>query len=209
MKSALVFVRSSFQTFMLKKGVALHLYSKGVATPSLPPCALSLLSAVYINSPSRSRCQPIKYIHFPGFYSAAHLLSAYEWRPLNSFQFIFKAGFIGTTVAQWANCASIDRVLLHLHVYQLLLHGKKALFVSWRQQTVETVRESRRQFGLSLHEQNLKLKVQPSTPPLPTPLLHHLLLFLLSLPFSVACSLLWMGASGETLEETAAPSCFH
>lgn len=36
MKSPPVFVRRSFQTFMLKKGVALHLYSKGVATPSLP-----------------------------------------------------------------------------------------------------------------------------------------------------------------------------
>lgn len=61
------------------------------------PFALSALSAVYIKSPSRSRCQPIKYIHFPGFYSAAHLLNIYEWRLLNSFQFTFKAGFIGTT----------------------------------------------------------------------------------------------------------------
>lgn len=66
-------------------------------SPLHPPFALSPLSAVYIKSPSRSRCQPIKYIHFPGSYSAAHLLNIYEWRPLNSFQFTFKAGFIGTT----------------------------------------------------------------------------------------------------------------
>lgn len=88
---------------------------------------------------------------------------------------------------------------------------KKALFVSWSQQTVETERESRRQFGLSLHEQQLKLKVRASLFPLPhpNPLLHHLLLFLLFLPVSVACSLLWMAVNSETLEETVAPSCFH
>lgn len=63
-------------------------------SPLQPPFALS---AVYIKSLSRSRCQPIKYIHFPGFYSAAHLLNIFEWHPLNSFQFAFKAGFIGTT----------------------------------------------------------------------------------------------------------------
>lgn len=42
MKSAPLFVRSSSPNLYAKKGVALHLYSKGVATPSLP--VLSLFS---------------------------------------------------------------------------------------------------------------------------------------------------------------------
>lgn len=83
-----------------KGGVAFVFKESAHSTlPLLSPLSLSL-SAVYIKSPSRSRCQPIKYIHFPGFYSAAHLLNIYEWRPLNSFQFTFKAGFIGTTDVQ-------------------------------------------------------------------------------------------------------------
>lgn len=99
-----VCVLPSFQTFMLKEGCCICIQSE---SPLNPPVALSPLSAVYIKSTSRSRCQPIKYIHFPGFYSAAHLLNIYEWRPLNSLQFTFKAGFIGTTdvqqlIVQWA-----------------------------------------------------------------------------------------------------------
>lgn len=126
MKSAPVLLWSSFQTFMLKKkGAVLHLYSKRVTTSFLPLWALSLPSAVYINSPSRSRCRPIKYIHFTGFYSTAHLLSVYEWRPLNFFQLIFKAGFIGTTDAQSANCAGVGQALLHFHLHRFLLLGKK------------------------------------------------------------------------------------
>lgn len=90
-----------FKPLCKKNKRALHLYSKTAPTPLPPPDPLlSPLSAVYIKGPSRSRCQPIKYIHFPGFYSAAHLLNIYEWRPLNSFQFTFKAGFIGATDVQ-------------------------------------------------------------------------------------------------------------
>lgn len=109
-----------------RSGGVLHLYSKGVATPSLS--LLSPLSlCMYINGPSRSRCRPIKYIHFAGFYSAAHLLSVYEWRPLNSIQFTFKAGFIGTTEAEQAYCGP---PLPHRHVPHTLLRGKKPLFVN-------------------------------------------------------------------------------
>lgn len=77
-----------------KKGSCICIQSE---RPLHPPFALSPRSTVYIKSPSRSRCQPIKYIHFPVFSSAAHLLNMYEWRPLNSIQFTFKACFIGTT----------------------------------------------------------------------------------------------------------------
>ena len=84
-----------FQTLMQKKkrGWGVAFVFKARAHSSLP--LLSLLCT--LKSLSRSRCQPIKYIHFPGFYSAAHLLNIFEWHPLNSFQFAFKAGFIGTT----------------------------------------------------------------------------------------------------------------
>lgn len=68
--------------------------------PTAPFLCSPPLSAVYIKGPSRRRCHSIKYIHFLGFYSAAHLLNIYEWCPLNSFQFTFKAGFIGTTEVQ-------------------------------------------------------------------------------------------------------------
>lgn len=127
MKSAPVLVRRSFQTFMLKKkGVVLHLYSKGVATPSLP--LLSGLSPLCtLTAQVEAGVGQLNIYTFLAFIPLRTYLASMNGALLTPFNSHSKQVVLAQLTR--ANCASVGPALLHLHVHHVLLRGrKKALF---------------------------------------------------------------------------------
>lgn len=206
MKSAPLFVRSSSSKLYAKKGVALHLYSKGVATPSL--AVLSLFSPLCtLTAQVEAGVGQLNIYTFLAFILQHTELTSMNGVLLTPFNSCLKQVLLAQLTRK-GQTAPASAGPCCISTFTTFFFMKKK--PHRRQQTVKTDGESRRQFGLSLHKQYLKLKVRACSPPIPTPLLYNPLLFFLFLQFSVAlCSLLWTGVSGEMLGETAAPSCFH
>lgn len=179
------------------------MYSKGVATPSLPVLSLSSLLCT-LTAQVEAGVGQLNIYTFLAFILQHTYLASMNGVLLTPFNSYSKQVLLAqltrngrTARASTGPCCISTFTTFPWKIKRpvLLVGANKLLRRSGRHVTSS---------GLSLHEQYLKLKVQASSPPL---LLHHLLLFFLVLPFSLACSLLC--TSGETLGETVAPSCFH